>query len=142
MQLITIIWKFFFHVIQYQLNIPDKYMFRLRWSIIEKTCNKRTGLQILSNILSLNIVGLSWNCWPMCTYCPMFISLLKQKGKKVHDPVHITSNWISVLFNTAANPLIPGRWVSWQSTFSSWWDIKVWSPFWYGFLRGRSSFRH
>ena len=69
----------------------------------------------------------------MCTYCPIFISWLKQIDKKVQDPVHITLNWINVLFNTPANPLVPGRWVSWESVFSSWWDNKVWSPFWFSF---------
>ena len=70
----------------------------------------------------------------MCTYCPIFISWLKQNGKKVQDPVHITSNWINILFKIPPNPLIPGRWVSWESKLSSWWDDKVWRPFWYFFL--------
>ena len=122
---ITIVWKFLFQVIQNQLNIPDKVIFRLRWSIIEHPCNQRTDLWVLSNRSSLNIVMQSWNCWPMFTYCPIFIPWLKHKGKKVQDPVYITSNWINVLFNTPANPLIPGRWVSWESTFSSWWDNRV-----------------
>ena len=68
----------------------------------------------------------------LCVHIVIF--WLKQKGKKVQDPVHITSNWNNVLYNTLANPLIPGRWVSWESSFSSWWDNKIWSPFWYSFL--------
>ena len=119
---------------QQQLNIPDKVILRLRWSIIGRPCNQIIDLWVLSNKSSLNIVMQSWNCWPMFTYCPIFIPWLKHKGKKVQDLVYITSNWINVLFNTRANPLIPGRWVSWESTFSSWWDNKVWSPFWYSFL--------
>ena len=102
--------------------------------LFEHIFNKRTNLRVLSNRSSLNIVMQSWNCWHICTYCRIFISWLKQKGKKVQDPVHITSNWINVLFNTPASPIIPGRWVSWKNTFSSWWDSKVWSPFWYYFL--------
>ena len=86
---IAIVLKFFFQVIQYQLNIPDKVIFRLRRSIIEHTCNKRTDLRVLSNRSSFNIVMQSWN---MCTCCPIFISWLKQEGKKIQDPVHITSN--------------------------------------------------
>ena len=97
------------------------------WSIIGRPCNQRIDLWVLSNRSSLNIVMQSWNCWPMFTYCPRFIPWLKHKGKKVQDPVYIIWNWINVLFNTPANPLIPGRWVSW-------WDNKVWSPFWYSLL--------
>ena len=114
--------------------MPDKVIFRLMWSVIEHTCNNRTDLRVLLNRSSLNIVMQSWGCWPMCKYCPIFISWLKQKGKKVQDPVLITSNWINILINTPANPLIPGQWVCWESTFTSWWSSKVWSPFWYCFL--------
>ena len=97
----------------------------LRWSIIEHPSNQRTDPRVLSNRSSLHIVMQSWNCWPMSTCCPIFISWLKRNGKKVEDPVYITSNWINVFFYTPANPLIPGWWVSWESTFSYWWDNKV-----------------
>ena len=80
----------------------------------------------------------SWNCWPMRIYCPIFISWLKQKDKKVQDPVYITSNWINVLFNTPANPLIPGRWVSWESTFSSWWVPPLGLPSWSNYYQRRN----
>ena len=122
--------SYFFQVIQFQLNIPDKVMFRRRWSIIEHICNKRTDLPVLFPqycYAKLNLLTYVYILSYIRTW-------LKRKDKKVQDPVHITSNWISVLFNTPANPFVPGRWVSWEGTFSSWWDNKVWSPFWYAFF--------
>ena len=108
---------------KYQLNIPDKVTFSLRCSFFEHTCNKRNGLCVLSNRSSLNVVIQSWNCWPMCTYCPIIISWLKQEGKQVQDSVHITSNRINLLSNTPAYRLISGRCVCraerfWYSVFS------------------------
>ena len=131
---LAIVWKFFFQVIQYQLNIQDKVEFMLRWYIVEHTCNRKTDLWLLSNRFSLNVVMQSWNCWPMCKYCPMFICCFKQKGKKVQDSVHITQTRSKFCSTHQVIPLIPSQSISWLSSFSSWWDNKVLYPFWNPFL--------
>ena len=81
---IFIVWKFLFQVIQYQLIIPDKVIFRLRRSIIRQTCN---NLQQVFQML-LNRAKIAELCVYIILYS--YCESKKTGNFKIQFPSHQT----------------------------------------------------